>query len=125
VIEQDQRGLGRFRNRANFFDLAFANQRGRVRPGPSLQHFGDNLGARAGDQLAKFCEGSTVLGRWGVTFLAGRVAPASGEIGGFARQCRRTRQRRRPRDELDSDQQRPVRLNASDFQQTLTYAAGC
>ncbi len=61
VIEEDQRGLGRFRDCGNLFHLAFADQRGRIRSGPSLQHFGDNLRPRAGDQLTKLCESRAAI----------------------------------------------------------------
>jgi hypothetical protein len=53
------------------------------------------------------------------------IALATGEFGGFARKGSGTWQRLWPGDEFDSDQERPVRLNASDFQQTLIRAAGC
>ena len=85
VIEEDQGGLCRFRDRGDLFHLAFANQRGRVRPGPALQHFGDNFGPRTGDQLAKFCEGRTVLDAAGAmsSWLAASPWRVSGELGGF------------------------------------------
>jgi hypothetical protein len=124
VIEQDKGGLCRFRNGRDLFDLAFADQRGRIRFGPSLQDFGDHLGPRAGNQLAKFREGRAAVDRRGATALLCYGIGAH-ILGSFSRQGRGTRQSLWPGDELDSDQERSFCLNARSFQTILMCEACC
>ena len=126
MIKENQGSLRRFGDRGDLFHLAFADQGGRIRPGSSLQHFGDNFGPRAGDQLAKFCEGCIRFGGVWTRFLAGRVSPGSGDLGElrcFPRHCRRTRNGRGRETNSTPTSSARSGVNASDFQQTLIEAA--
>ncbi len=126
VIEENQGSLRRLRDCGDLLYFAFADQGCRVRLGPSLQHFGDNFRARTSDQLAKFSKRCSRVGVCRRGSWTGCIAAGSRDfrqLCGFPRQCSRTRNGRRPRDELDTDQQRPVRRNASVFQQTLIETA--
>jgi hypothetical protein len=92
VVEENKRGPGRFRDCGNLYHLAFAHQRGRIGSGSALQHFGDNFGARTGDQLTKLRESRAAIGSRAAVFLTlredvcyriGRFAGLAGQLRGF------------------------------------------
>jgi hypothetical protein len=120
VVEKNKRGLGRRRNCGDLLHLAFAYQRGRIGPWPSLHHFGDNFGPGSGDQLAHLRQScSGVTSRSMPRFNRGVcILRSSRKLSRFARKCSGTGQRLRTGDELHPDQERSIRLNARGFQET-------
>ena len=54
MIDQHQIGIDGSNSTGNFLQLAFADERGRIRPVAMLNEFAGNLRAGGGDQLAKF-----------------------------------------------------------------------
>jgi hypothetical protein len=91
VIEEDQCGPSRLRNGGNLFHLTLADQRGRIRSWPSLEHFSYHFRPSAGDQLAKFCEGRIPVGSVMFSTRCAGVGRGTGEFGGFSCKCSRAR----------------------------------
>jgi hypothetical protein len=85
VIEKDQSGSCRLRNSGDLFHLALANQRGRIRSGPSLDHFRDYFRPCTGYQLTKFCEGCWAVRRMMLRRVG--IAHSAGKLGCFACKC--------------------------------------
>jgi hypothetical protein len=85
VIEKDQSGSCRLRNSGDLFHLALANQRGRIRSGPSLDHFCDYFCPCTGYQLTKFCEGRRAVR--GMMLRRIRIARRASKLGCFPRKC--------------------------------------